>query len=99
MLRPASRALIAAGNAADPAPSLSRSSPRRPPPGRRPPLTGSTITMERLRGLVATHGNGFGVIFAVLSGVRFAAGCHGLRPLCSINAPYFVVCCGYAEPV
>jgi hypothetical protein len=36
--------------------------------------------------------------FAVSGGVPFAAVCHRLRPLCSINAPSFVVCCGYADP-
>jgi hypothetical protein len=42
----------------------------------------------------ATSGNprqGFWLVGAVSAAIPFATGCHRLRPLCSINAPYAVV--------
>ena len=45
------------------------------------------LTMERLRQLVAVHGTSFRLICPFSLPEHFAAGCHPLRPLGSINAP------------
>jgi hypothetical protein len=39
--------------------------------------------------------NGFRLSEPACGAVQFANGCHRLRPLGSIKAPYCVVCCGY----
>jgi hypothetical protein len=44
--------------------------------------------MDVLRQPVAAGGNGFGLFFAAFRAGAFAAGCHWLRPLGSIKAPY-----------
>jgi hypothetical protein len=51
--------------------------------------------MELLWQLVATHGNGFRLLFAVSALRRFAADCHRLQPRGSIETPSFVVLMGY----
>jgi len=53
------------------------------------------LPMEHRRQLVASHGNGFRLFEPFLRPSHFAAGCHALRPLGSIKAPFFVVCVGY----
>jgi hypothetical protein len=59
------------------------------------PVTGpsgvdTTLTMRSLQQPLATHGDGFRVLLR-LPLIRFAADCHRLQPLSSINAPSFVV--------
>jgi hypothetical protein len=48
---------------------------------------GPLLTMGCLRLTVATHGNGFGLDFALFAPGRFANGCHQLQPRGSIKAP------------
>jgi hypothetical protein len=55
--------------------------------------------MESPQQRVAANSNGFRVSEASFWAGAFAIGCHRLRPLCSINAPYIVACRGYVEAV
>ncbi len=44
--------------------------------------------MRSARQPVATHGNRFRLFRPFFAAMPFATGCHQLRPLGSINAPY-----------
>jgi hypothetical protein len=57
------------------------------------------LTMERLKQLVATHGNGLRRSQPFLAFSQFATGCDRLQPLGSLKAHNAVVCCGYGTGI